>query len=284
MTAHDPKTGAGLGAVIETGSKELKRSRFPAKPPGAWKSWAVAAVLLALTALSAWAVGADIRIIVRNWSNASGTLVQLFQPDYSFFVKTIPALVQTVQMAIIATAVASLASLPLSFLVAKATNPSPALLRVCRWLLNITRAVPDLLYAAIFVAMVGTGALGGIMALVMFNAGILIKMLSESIDGLDQGAQEAALAAGATWAQADRAAVLPDVLPAFVSQTIYVFELNIRVSTVIGLVGAGGLGMLIDEVRNYYKYHHLSMIIFEILVIVVVLDFVSSYARKRLAR
>jgi phosphonate transport system permease protein len=150
--------------------------------------------------------------------------------------------------------------------------------------MNIVRSVPDLLYASLFVTVVGTGALSGILALVLFNIGILVKLVSEALDGLDRGGQEAALASGASWFKANRAAMVPEVAPTYLSQAIYVLELNIRASTVIGLVGAGGLGMLIDKVRTFYQYHYLSMIIFEILILVVLLELLSSFTRRRLLR
>jgi phosphonate transport system permease protein len=267
------------GGVIRWSS-----SARPAKPRTWWRTLIVVAIVAAITVWSAIAVGVDFGALVRNAQNAGNTLIQLTQPDYSFFPQTVPALVQTVQMAVIGTAVSVIIALPLSFLASRATNPNRIVLAVVRFIMNIVRSVPDLLYASLFVTVVGTGALPGIMALVLFNLGIMVKLISESLDGLDRGGQEAALAAGATWTKADRAAMLPEVAPHYISQTIYVLELNIRASTVIGLVGAGGLGMLIDKVRTFYQYHYLSLIIFEILVLVVLLELLSSVARKRLAR
>ncbi len=256
----------------------------PTKPRSAWKVALVLAVLAAITVWCAIGVGVDFGAIARNWNNASATMLQLTQPDYSFFPKTLTALGETVEMAVIATAVSAIISLPLSFLASRATNPHGPLLAGTRLVINVVRAVPDILYAAILVSIVGTGAISGVIALILFDIGIIVKLVSESLDGLDRGPQEAALAAGGTWVQADRAAILPLAMPAFVSQTLYTFELNIRASTVIGLVGAGGLGVLIDNVRTFYLYHYLSLIILEILILVIVIEFVSSTLRNRLAR
>ncbi|WP_223693720.1 phosphonate ABC transporter, permease protein PhnE [Leifsonia poae] len=256
----------------------------PSKPRSGWKIAIVLVVIAGITVWSAVAVQVDVGALFANAQNASNTLVQLFQPDYSFFPQTLPALLQTVQMAVIATAVSVIIALPLSFLASRATNPNSAVLLVVRFVMNIVRSVPDLLYASLFVTVVGTGALSGILALVLFNVGILVKLVSEALDGLDRGGQEAALAAGGTWFKANRAAMVPEVAPTYLSQAIYVLELNIRASTVIGLVGAGGLGMLIDKVRTFYQYHYLSMIIFEILILVVLLELLSSYTRRRLLR
>lgn len=256
----------------------------PARPRRGPGGVITAIVLTGITVWAAIGVGIDFSSIAKNWSNASGTIIKLFQPDYSFFPSTIGPITETLLMAVIATAVGALISLPLAFLASRATNPSRALAGAVRFLNNLIRSVPDLLYAAVFVAVVGTGALSGIIALVLFNIGILVKLVSEAIDGLDRGPQEAALAAGGTWFAADRTAMLPAAAPSFAAQTLYTFEVNIRASTVIGLVGAGGLGVLIDNVRTFYHYHYLALIILEILVLVLLVETASSALRKRLAR
>lgn len=255
----------------------------PRKPRTAWKGWLALAVVAGITVWTAFAIGVDLPELIRNAGNGLNNLVALTQPQYDFFVATLPALAQTVQMAVIATAIASAIGLPLSFLASRATNPSRPFMLAVRAVMNVVRAVPDLLYAAVLVSVVGVGALSGTMALTLFNLAIVVKLVSEALDGIDLGGQEAALAGGATWTQADRSAVLPEILPAFASQVLYTLELNIRASTVIGLVGAGGLGLLIDRVRTFYHYHELSLIIVEILVVVLVLEGVSSWLRRRLA-
>jgi phosphonate transport system permease protein len=256
----------------------------PTKPRSGWKIALSLVVIAGITVWAAIAVGVDVGYLVRNAGNASSTLIKLTQPDYWFFPETVTALLQTLEMAVIATAIGSAVSLPLAFLASRATNPSGTVRGIVRFVLNIVRAVPDLLYAAVLVTIVGTGALSGIMALVLFNVGIIVKLVSESLDSIDRGPQEAALATGATWFKADRSAVLPEILPSYASQVIYTLELNVRASTVIGIVGAGGLGILIDKVRTFYRYHDLSLIILEILVVVVVLELISSALRRRLTR
>lgn len=270
---------AGRGAAAGAGPSTAAR---PTKPNNRIQVAAVLVVLILVTVWAGFGIQIDIGAVVANWSNAVGNIVQLLQPDYGFFPKTIPALLETLQMAVIATFVGSAISLPLAFLASRASNPNNAVLNAVRFLMNLVRSVPDILYAAILVAIVGVGALAGIMALVLFNVGIIVKLVSEALDAQDRGAQEAALAAGGTWLGANRVAMLPQILPTFASQTLYTLEINIRASTVIGLVGAGGLGLLIDNVRNYFRYHELSLIILEILVLVVVLEAFSSWLRKRL--
>jgi len=254
----------------------------PVRPRTAWKAWLTLLIVAGITVWTGFAIGVDIPGLIRNAGNGLANLIALTQPEYGFVGETLSWLAETVQMAVIATAIASVLGLPISFLASRATNPSRPFMLAVRAVMNVVRAIPDLLYAAVLVSVVGVGALSGTMALTLFNLAIVVKLVSEALDAVDVGGQEAALAGGATWPQADRAAVLPEILPAFASQVLYTFELNIRASTVIGLVGAGGLGLLIDRVRTFYHYHELSLIILEILVLVLVLETVSSWLRRRL--
>ncbi|MFJ4163957.1 phosphonate ABC transporter, permease protein PhnE [Microbacterium sp. NPDC089698] len=227
-------------------------------------------------------IGVDLAAIARNWEHGADKIVKLLLPDWSFFPRTIAPLAETLQMAVIATSIGALISLPLSFWAARSTNPNAAWRGIVRAVLNVVRSVPDLLYAAILVAMVGVGALPGILALVLFNIGILVKLVSEAIDTNDTGPLEAGRAVGASQTQINRTIALPDAWPAFANQTLYVLELNVRASTVLGLVGAGGLGLLIDAVRSFYRYDQLSLIILEILIVVIVIDLLSDTIRRRL--
>lgn len=257
----------------------------PARPAGRWRvvvGWTVVLGITALTLAPGIGVEVDLGAIARNWRNGADKIVALLQPDWAFFPRTVAPLLETLQMAVIATAVAGAASLPLSLWAARTTNPGRVTRTVVRTVLNVVRAVPDLLYASVLVAMVGVGALPGILALVLFDVGIVVKLVSEQLEAMDTGGLEAGLAAGGTQTQVNRAVAVPEMMPGFVTQLLYVLELNVRASSVLGLVGAGGTGLLIDAVRSFYRYDQLSLIILEILVVVLVLEAVSSAARRRL--
>jgi phosphonate transport system permease protein len=259
---------------------------IPPRPRGRAVPWLIAGIVAAITVVTCLpgiGVGLDLSGIARNWQHGADKVLGLLQPDWSFFPRTIGPLLETLQMAVTGTAVGAALSLPLSLWAARPTNPHPVLRGAVRAMLNIVRSVPDLLSAAILVAMVGVGALPGILALVLFNVGIIVKLVSEQIDAMDTGPLEAGRAAGGTQLQINRALALPDTWPAFAAQTLYVLELNVRASTVLGLVGAGGMGLIIDAVRTYYRYDQLSLIILEILVVVLVIDAASSALRRRLA-
>lgn len=257
----------------------------PPRPRGRWKPWlafGVIALITAITLSPQLGIAFSVEAIIRNWQNGASKILQLLQPDWSFFPRTIAPMLETLEMAVIATAVSAIISLPLSLWAARLTNPHRIGRGIVRALLNIVRAVPELLYAAVLVAMVGVGALPGILALVLFNVGIIVKLVSEAIEANDAGPIEAGRAAGGTQAQINRAVALPDVWPSFVNQVLYVLELNVRAGTVLGLVGAGGIGLLIDAVRTYFRYDQLSVIILEVLVVVVLLELASSAIRRRL--
>lgn len=272
----------GASAVL---ARDGRRLELPPRPGGRWRPWAIAAALVAVTVvmcLPGIGIGLDLTAIARNWQHGADKIVKLLQPDWAFFPRTVGPLLETLQMAVIATAIGAALSLPLSFWAARPTNRVGWSRGLVRTVLNIVRSVPDLLYASVLVAMVGVGALPGILALVLFSVGIIVKLVSESIDTMDTGPLEAGRAAGGTQTQITRTLALPDTWPAFTAQVLYMFELNVRASTVLGLVGAGGLGLIIDAVRTFYRYDQLSLIILEIVVVVVVIDVVSDAVRRRL--
>lgn len=259
--------------------------RIPAKPHVSLRVIAGTAVCIIITIVSCApkiGVGVDFNLVARNWSNGAVRIVQLLHPDFSYFPRTVHALAETLQMAFIATLVSGIICVPLIFWAAALSNPNALGRRVTRFILDVVRAVPDLLYASILVAMVGVGPLPGIIALVLVDIGILVKLLSESVDAMDRGLVEAGESAGATRWQINRLMLAPSLTPTYLSQLLYVLELNVRASSILGLVGAGGLGLQIDAVRTYYRYDQLSLIILEILIVVIALDVLSAAIRKRL--
>lgn len=278
-------SAADVAAPVRPGSAGRPAPVPPRRPAGRWKAaagWTGVLAVTALTLAPGIGVEVDLGALARNWRNGADKIVALLQPDWSFFPRTVEPLLETLQMAVIATAVAGVVALPLSLWAARTTNPHRVLRGAVRAVLNVVRAVPDLLYASVLVAMVGVGALPGILALVLFDVGIVVKLVSEQLEAADTGALEAARAAGGTQLQVNRSVAVPDMMPGFWNQLLYVLELNVRASSVLGLVGAGGMGLLIDAVRSFYRYDQLSLIILEILVVVLVLEAVSSAARRRL--
>jgi phosphonate transport system permease protein len=134
----------------------------------------------------------------------------------------------------------------------------------------------------ILVAAVSIGAFGGTIALTVFSLAVLVKLFSESIDAADPRPLEAAKATGARHSAAVRAGVLPEVFPAYVAYSAYVFELNVRASVVIGLVGGGGIGRVIEAQRQFFRYDRILGILIILFVIVILIEQVSDAIRRRL--
>ncbi len=255
--------------------------------PRAWpRRAAITSALVVLTLLttmpSLGGVEIDLESIARNWGNGASRIGQLLTPDWSILPRTWEPMLETLEMALVGTAISAALAIPLSLWAARPTNPSHPFRAAVRFVLNVVRAVPDLVYATTLVAMVGVGTLPGIVTLILFDVGIVVKLVSEAIDSSDASYMEAGRAAGGTQAQINRVTALPQTWPSYASQVLYSLELNVRISAILGLVGAGGIGRLIDEVRGFYRYDALSTIILMLLVVVILIEVVSNSLRKRL--
>ncbi|GAB2469545.1 phosphonate ABC transporter, permease protein PhnE [Xylanimonas ulmi] len=226
-------------------------------------------------------IDVDLGAIARNWHFGASRVAALLRPDLSILPRTVRPLLETLEVAVLGAAVAAALALPIAMWAARPTHPGRAR-HVVRAALNVVRAVPDLVYATLLVAMVGVGALPGVITLVLFDLGVVVKLVSEAIEAADAAYLEAGHAAGGTQAQVNRLLAVPQTWPAYASQVLYSLELNVRVSSVLGLVGAGGIGRLIDELRGFYRYDALATVILEILVVVVLIEAASSALRARL--
>ncbi|MGH2429165.1 MAG: phosphonate ABC transporter, permease protein PhnE [Candidatus Limnocylindria bacterium] len=257
----------------------------PAKPRPSLAAPLAALVFIAITWVSVseeFGIGFNVAELLTNLTRGADILAEFFPPNWAFLPRTVDPMIETIQMAVIASFLGCGLALPISFLASRVTAPNAPVLFINRGLLSVIRALPDVLYALVFVVAVGIGPLPGILALVLFNIGVVVKLLSETVDGVDPGPIEATNASGGNRIQSVRWAVLPQVLPNYVAYSLYVFELNIRASAVLGIVGAGGIGNLINAERRFFRYDNLSVILIEILVFVVIIEYVSIWLRRRL--
>lgn len=227
-------------------------------------------------------IGFDVGRLVNNWARGQQILAELFSPNFAFFPQTVRPLVETFQMAVVACVIGCAIALPLAFLASRVTSPGRWTLLADRSVLNVVRALPDLLYAVIFVTAVGVGPLAGVLALILFNIGVVAKLLSETVDGVDPGPIEAAWAVGASRTQMVRSAALPQVMPHYVAFALYTFELNIRASTVIGIVGAGGIGNTLSTQLRAFNFENVGLIVLELFVLVMAIELISVTIRRRL--
>ncbi len=214
---------------------------------------------------------------------AIGVLVgEMFPPDFTSARDWIRPIFDTLAMSIAGTALAILLSLPLGFLAAKNTTPHIAIYHATRVVLNFLRSIPELIMGIIFVAAVGFGPLPGVLALGLHSAGMVGKFFAESIEHVDPKPIEAAVAAGATPFQVVQYAIIPQVLPQFADVTIYRWEYNFRASTIMGMVGAGGIGLELMSSLRLMQYTEVSAILITILLMVTCVDAIGATIRKGL--
>ena len=193
---------------------------------------------------------------------------------------------ETIALAFLATVMGVVFAVPVSFLAARnlmgANAVTIAIYNVVRAILNIIRSIETLLWAIIFVVWVGLGPFAGTLALWLHTVAALAKLYSEAIESIDPGPIEAVRATGANWPQMVIYAVLPQILPTFTSFTLYRFDINVRLSTVIGLVSDAGLGFLVIQWVRLNRFSAMATAIIAIIIVVAVLDFASSWLRERI--
>lgn len=193
------------------------------------------------------------------------------------------ALLETFQIAIVGATIGCSLAMPLAFYASRITAPNPTVYWISKSFMSIIRTIPDLFWAVFFATAVGFGRpFAGALAMVMFSLAIMGKLLSETVDAINVGPLEAARAAGATHNQIIMRAAFPQVAPNYVAYALYVFELNIRASVVIGFVGAGGIGRLLDERRQFFQWDQVMAIVLVIFVSVLVIEAVSIFVRRRI--
>jgi len=193
----------------------------------------------------------------------------------------ITATFETIQMAIIGTLAAVLMALPLSLLAARNTSPHPVLYQTTRMLLNFMRSIPELVYALLFVAAVGLGPFTGVLALAFGSVGSLTRVFSEAIEQIDPAQVNAVRATGSTGLQTFVYAVLPQTVPLFISYSIIFFESNVRHATILGYVGAGGVGFVLFKYTGTSDYDKVLGAALVLVVAVTIIDRFSSWLRRR---
>jgi phosphonate transport system permease protein len=242
-----------------------------------------AAWFVALVALgwSAWDTGADPVRFVRGLPWIVDILGRMLPPDVRVLPAALLGALKTVEIALLGTAVAAVLALPLGFLSAR-NVASGAVFYPARAVLNFFRSVDTLVYALVFVAAVGLGPFPGVLAVVAYTTTSLAKLYGEAVEGVDPGPVDAITATGATRLQVLRFGVIPQVLPLFLSYILYRLETNIRAATVLGFVGAGGIGFYLQTYLRMIDYRAASTVLLVTVAMVMVVDAISSRLRDRL--
>jgi phosphonate transport system permease protein len=228
-----------------------------------------------------WDTSADPARLARGIPWILDFLRRMMPPDFRVLPSVLAGAVTTVEIALLGTTVAAALALPLGFLSAR-NVAGRAVFYPARALLNFFRSVDTLVYALVFVAAVGLGPFPGVLAVIAYTTTSLAKLYSEAIEGIERGPVDAITATGATRLQVLRFGVLPQVLPLFLSYVLYRLETNIRAATILGFVGAGGIGFYLQTYLRMIDYPAASTTLLVTVVMVMLVDAASSRLRAKL--
>ncbi len=275
----------GAAPVIPSSERRLA---VPPKRRGIGSTVTAVIVIAALVAAHVWGWNTtefSLTQLAAGWQGMVGFLSDAFPMDLDWETVVLPGLQAcgvTLAIGLMGTTLSIPSSLILAVLGSRATSRNPIVYQVARAIMSFFRAVPDIVFALIFVTAVGLGPFAGVLALILHNTGVMAKLWSEAMEEMDQGPVQALRVAGASSAQITTHVVIPSVIPQFTGLLLYRFDVNVRSSLVLGLVGAGGIGFLINQSISLFKFDQMMTYIFMVLILVIVVDVVSGMIRKRL--
>lgn len=262
------------------------RPRTPAPPPMKPKRrharWTGAAAVLAVAASSLIGTNVGLGSLVSGRSGAARLLSGFFPPDLSgdFLLSVLAAAVETLQISIAGLLLGLLLGFPLAVLIAGNVQAPRWLASGCRLLATGLRGVPEILWALIFVATVGLGPPAGVYAISLHAAGLMAKLCSEQLEAVDPAPVEALRLTGAGRAATTLLAIVPQARNGLASLVLYQWECNIRTSSVVGFVGAGGIGQALDISLRLFRYRELATLLIAVLILVVAVDQISRRIRR----
>jgi len=264
------------------------RQGKPYARAASFAKWLAGLALVVYTALAVVHTEFNPLKLLTGVTSAKEILSEIVHPDWSVLPSLLKLMNETVEMALIGTLLAILISFPLSFLAAKnlmlGSVGGRTIYAVVRLVFNVLRAFEPMLLALLFVLMVGIGPFPGVLALGLHSVGMLGKLFSESIEAIDPGPVEAIQACGGNRFQVIWYGVLPQVAPTFLAFSIYRWDINIRMSIILGIVGAGGIGYCLLQYLSLLQYRKVSTAFILILIVVTALDSASAWLRTRLGQ
>lgn len=241
-------------------------------------------ILFILVIVYGWALRGlkvDFQLLQSSWPYITDFVTRLFPPDPAVIDIAIKALIETVQMSLWGTTIGAILSLPIA--IASANNVAPSWLQwIANLLQNAVRSVPSIILGLIFVAATGLGAPAGTLALGIYTIGYLAKFYQQAIEAVDRRSLESLQVIGASRFQIAQYGILPQVMPLGLGYTLWMFEYNIRAASVLGVVGAGGIGFQLKSYIDGFEYNKATTMMLVLLVVVTVIDGFSSQLRRRL--
>ena len=232
--------------------------------------------------LTIW-FGYSLLVVKTDWSRMASlkqmliTISRFFPPNLSFLLTLLKPTIETFMIAVLGTVLAGIISIPVSWLAARNISPFlPITYPIGRLIMTISRSVHEIVWGLIFVCALGLGPFPGIMAIAMRSVGFLSKLTAEEIENVNIRPIEAIEATGASKTQVILYGIIPQILHLFIGNAIFQWESNIRRATIIGLVGAGGIGIVFSVQMAMYNYHNATATIVAILILVIIGAYVSN--------
>ncbi len=233
--------------------------------------------------IAGYMTGFDGIQLVRRISYFFDILARMIPPDWSYINEIWLPLIETLAMSVVGSVIGSLVAVPVAFLASSNIVHNKVIVGVVRFILGITRTLPTLVSALIAVFIFGLGSFAGTVAIAIFTFSFIGKLLYQQIETVDMGAYEAMEAMGSSKIRAFWAAIVPQILPTYIANCLYCFEGSVRYSAILGYVGAGGLGLILNEKLGWRQYDKVGMILLTLLVTVGFIEIVSRYFRKKLS-
>ncbi|MFC4025343.1 phosphonate ABC transporter, permease protein PhnE [Oceanobacillus longus] len=265
----------------------MKNYSLPPKPKNTiYKNIKNIIIAVLILAMYVWTfVSIDIdwgRAIERAANNFSRVIPRLFSPDWSATGDVAMSMLETIFIAFAGSLMAAVLAVPLAFLAARNMMGGVIFSTIGKWILSAVRAFPDIILAILFVVAVGPNAFAGVLAIAIGSTGMLGKMFAEIIESIDMNVVEAMEASGANKLQILFYGVMPQITPEFLSYAIYRFEVDIRASSILGIVGAGGIGTMIIFASNNRNWNEMGTILLAIIIVVTIIDFASARIRRKI--
>jgi len=248
-----------------------------------WKTYSSILILI----LSLVFITNDLEIdFVELFTNSSGYFVdilgRMLPPDFSNLNKLMLAMFETIEIAILGTFLAIILSIPIGLFSARNLAPNFFVFQVARIITIFFRAIPEFIIAMILVIAIGFGAIPGVLALGLHTMGFLAKFYAEDIEHINKGPVEALSSSGATKGQIISFAIIPQIIPSFVANNLYILDRNVRMATMLGIVGAGGIGYELQSSFRMFEYQKVSAIIIIIFITIFIIDNISTYIRSKI--
>lgn len=243
------------------------------------------ALLLALLifAISWQALNVNYGFIMTVYPPMADLLSRMYPPDVTYTYEIVAPVIETINISILGTILALLLAAPVAFLGAENTSPNRYTLALGKFIISGTRSVNVIIWALIFVVVFGPGAFAGVLAIAVRSIGFCAKLLGESIEEIDHGQVEAIRSTGASGIEELLYGIIAQIKPAIVGVSVYRWDINIRASTVLGLVGAGGIGAQLQRAINSFQWDQVLTILLVILFLVAISEGISAYSRQKVS-